>query len=252
MIRPAVLTPTAFLAAACGGDLRPAVHATRADSAGVTIVTTVAGEFVASWSMFSAPAGGRVPPSGRLADGRWPGTGTVAFTAGQQGSGVTRRPMVWYRISRDLAQVEDTVTVLAGADIMVEVSTDPAGRTTGMRVRNPSIRRSSVAAVGPDFLVAGDSDHPEVRVYTPEGVLTTIARWDTPAVPVDAVLLERMKQAERNRAAGDTRAIEEIETPFGSPPPAFHTVLDIGRDRILTLWRDEDDLEYLRVYRIRK
>jgi len=31
-----------------------------------------------------------------------------------------------------------------------------------------------------------------------------------------------------------------------------HTVLDIGTDRILTVWQDEDDLEHLRVYRIVK
>jgi hypothetical protein len=27
-------------------------------------------------------------------------------------------------------------------------------------------------------------------------------------------------------------------------------VLDIGHDRILTVWQDADDLEYLRVYRV--
>lgn len=32
--------------------------------------------------------------------------------------------------------------------------------------------------------------------------------------------------------------------------PPRHRVLEIGRDRILTVWQDPDDLEYLRVYRV--
>jgi hypothetical protein len=32
--------------------------------------------------------------------------------------------------------------------------------------------------------------------------------------------------------------------------PARHRVLEIGHDRILTVWQDADDLEYVRVYRL--
>ncbi len=32
--------------------------------------------------------------------------------------------------------------------------------------------------------------------------------------------------------------------------PPRHRVLDIGRDRILTVWQDDDDLEYLRIHRV--
>ena len=32
--------------------------------------------------------------------------------------------------------------------------------------------------------------------------------------------------------------------------PPRHRILDIGHDHILTVWQDEDDLEYLRVYRV--
>lgn len=32
--------------------------------------------------------------------------------------------------------------------------------------------------------------------------------------------------------------------------PPRNRVLDIGRDRILTVWQDDDDLEYLRIYRV--
>ncbi|MBL8984113.1 MAG: hypothetical protein JNL26_18145 [Gemmatimonadetes bacterium] len=32
--------------------------------------------------------------------------------------------------------------------------------------------------------------------------------------------------------------------------PPRHRMLDIGHDRLLTVWQDEDDLEYLRVYRV--
>lgn len=34
--------------------------------------------------------------------------------------------------------------------------------------------------------------------------------------------------------------------------PPRHRVLDIGTDRILTVWQDQDDLEYLRVYQLRR
>jgi len=34
--------------------------------------------------------------------------------------------------------------------------------------------------------------------------------------------------------------------------PPRHTVLEVGREHLLTVWRDADDLEYLRMYRVRR
>lgn len=34
--------------------------------------------------------------------------------------------------------------------------------------------------------------------------------------------------------------------------PPRHRILEIGRDHLLTIWQDDDDLEYVRVYRVRR
>ncbi|MFN2317435.1 MAG: hypothetical protein ABR551_09500 [Gemmatimonadales bacterium] len=262
---------------------------------------TIAGEFLTSWPMPVAEPGGRIPPSRRLADGRWVGTGLTTFIPGQVASGVSRSPTTWYRISADLSRVEGPVAELPGTERLVEMSTDASGQPTGMRVMDLSIRRASSGTTGADFLLAGENSHPEMRVYTPEGTLTRIIRWAAPVIPVDATILDRMKQAQLSLAAGDQQQIEEIEARFRNPPPAEvvpffsglhldpdqniwvqefstfaadsvhfrvfhadgqylgrlslpprHRVLDVGTDRILTIWQDDDDLEYLRVYQIQR
>jgi hypothetical protein len=262
---------------------------------------TTAGEFLTSWPMPVADPGGRIPPSRRLADGRWVGTGLTTFIPGQAASGISRSPTTWYRISADLSRVEGPVVVLPGTERLVEIPTDASGQPIGMRVMDLSIRRASSGTTGPDFLLAGENSHPEMGVYTPEGVLTTIIRWAAPVIPVDAALLDGMKQAQLSLAAGDQQQIEEIEARFRNPPPAEvvpyfsglhldphkniwvqefstlttdsvhfrvfhadgqylgrlslpprHRVLDVGTDRVLTIWQDDDDLEYLRVYQIQR
>ncbi len=262
---------------------------------------TTAGEFLTSWPMPVGDPGGRIPPSRRLADGRWVGTGLTTFIPGQAASGVSRSPTTWYTISADLSRVEGPVVVLPGTERLVEIPTDATGQPVGMRVIDLSIRRASSGTTGPDFLVAGENSQPEVGVYTPEGRLTTIIRWAAPVIPVDATLLDRMKQAELAFATGDQQQIEEIEARFRNPPPAEvvpffsglhldpdqniwvqefstfaadpvhfrvfdadgqylgrlslpprHRVLDVGTDRLLTIWQDDDDLEYVRVYGLRR
>jgi hypothetical protein len=262
---------------------------------------TTAGEFLTSWPFPAMDPGGRVPPSRRLADGRWLGSGSVRFTAGQAASGIDRTPTTWYRIAADLSRVEDTVAVLPGTERLVITSTSADGRIVGMQVTAPSVARSSAMTTGPDYFVAGENDVPEARFYTTEGALRTIIRWAAPVVPVDEALLAAIMREELLRVEGNEQATQSVETRFQTPPatavvpyfsglhldveenlwvreyatlssdsvrfrvfhrdgqflghlalPPNHTILDITTDRILTVWRDDDDLEYLRVYRVER
>lgn len=262
---------------------------------------SLAGEFLSSWPYPTMDPGGRVPPSQRLADGTWVGSGTVSFSAGEVSGGVTRVPVAWYRISGDLSRVEDTVAIAAGTDRLIITTTGAGGEVTSMQVATLAVGRTSAVAIGGNFLLTGDSEFPEVRRYSTEGVLTSRVRWNDPPAMLDATLFERMKQAalvgseedEVRRASVDARF---AASPPGTPLPHFsglhldplenlwvrgfaplptdssrfrvfdpsgqllgqlalgprHTVLDIGTDRILTMWQDDDDLEYIRVYRIVK
>ncbi len=258
-----------------------------------------AGEFLASWPYPSIDPGGRVPPSQRLVDGRWIGSGTISFTAGQVSGGVTRIPMAWYRISRDLSRVEDTVATVAGTDRLIITSTGAGGQITSMEVTTLAVGRTSVVAVGGAFLLAGDSERPEVRRYTPDGALTTLIRWAAPDAVLDPNVFAQMKRVALAGQEGNESRRASVEARFAASPPGTplphlgglhldphdnrwvrefaplptdsirfrvfdpsgqllgplalgprHTVLDIGSDRILTVWQDDDDLEHLRVYRI--
>jgi hypothetical protein len=257
---------------------------------------TATGDFLASWPIPVIDPAGRIPPSRRLADGRWLGSGLTTFTPGSVTAGLNRAPITWYRIAADFSRVEGTVAVVTGTERLITITTDG-----GMGITSLAISRSSPTTAGSDFLMAGDNTHPEIRSYRPDGTLSTILRWDAPAIPVDAALLERMKQAALRQADGDERGIESVEARFRNTPPAevvpyfsglhldsdeniwvrefntlptdstrfrvFHrdgqflgqlalppnlTVLDIASDRILTVWQDDDDLEYVRVYQIHR
>lgn len=261
---------------------------------------TMDGKFLTSWPMPIAGSAGRISPSFRLADGRWLGRTLVAVSS-ETPAGITRSPIIWYRIAADLSEVEGTVATLLGSERLVVHMTGAAGELLGFGTMPPVLGRTSVATVGPAMLFAGDSDHPEIRTYDAEGAVTTIMRWDAPIQPVNAALLDQMRQTQLGEAGSDVEMAEAIAMRFRSPAPTEavpyfsglhrdnqgnlwvqeyslaatdsvrftvlrgdgqwlgtlalppkNTVLDIASDRILVVWRDEDELEYLRVYGIRK
>lgn len=259
------------------------------------------GAFLTSWPYPAVEGGGQVLPTARLADGRWLATEFASFTAGQVTAGISRVPVTWRLVSADLAAVEGEVVQLAGTERLISVTSGQGGQVMAMRVMSLPLARATAAVGGPDFLLTGDNDRPELRQYTPGGTLSRIIRWQAASIPVDGALLDRMKAAELRRWEGNAEMVEQIEAMYGTPPtlgavPAFaglhrdaegaiwvrefpvlstdsirfrvfgadgqqwgplalgprHTVLDIGRDFLLTVWQDDDDLEHIRLYRLER
>jgi hypothetical protein len=194
----------------------------------------------------------------------------------------------------------DTITEAPGRELVVTRvgGTDDVRAMVESALPAPLGRFSPVTATT-DRFVWGDNSAPEVRFHAVDGSLRRILRWSAPAIPVDAALLARVKQAALAQGEGDDAARRFIESQYAQPSPApvvpyfsdlrfdasgalwvqeytlspgdsvhfrifrsdgqylgrrslppRHRVLEIGYDRILTVWQDAEDLEYLRVYRV--
>lgn len=261
----------------------------------------ISGEFLKSWGYVAAEGIGNLPPSHRLADGSWIASAGLPFGAKDiSAEGVLRQRVRYYRVGADLSALLDTIAETSGRELAVT----RAGTTEDVRamvetaVPAPLGRFSAVAALA-DRFAWGENSAAEVRFHAPNGFLRRILRWSAPAIPVDAALLERVKQAALAQVKGDDVARQVIERQHAhrSPAPVVpyfsdlrfdadsalwvqeyalspgdsvhfrifrsdgqylgrrtlpprHRVLEIGHDRILTVWQDADDLEYLRVYRV--
>lgn len=257
---------------------------------------------VATWPFPNSDSTGRVSPVGRLTDGRWLGTQTSPISPGSSlESGISRTPTIWHLIDSDLSNITNAVATLPGAEQNITIGTGTGGRVSFIQLAALSIGRGSPAAVGSQYLWAGDNSIAELRRYTPSGQIDMIVRWQPVEIPVTDDLLARMKAAELERWDGNPQMIAGVESKFKTPPPAeivpyfqgLHldtdenlwvreyrlfntdsvrftilspdgqelgnlslppksTLLDIVKDQVLTSWQDEDDLEYLRVYRLKR
>jgi hypothetical protein len=267
---------------------------------------STSGAFLASWPFLTTEASGRIFPNHRLADGSWIGSSQFFGGSSMQmpSEGLSRPNIRFFHLSADLATLLDTVATTAGAE-MVMTSSTSGGSGDGMRrmfmFSQPPLGRSAPAMAAGDRFLWGDNASPELRIHAPDGTLRTILRWEGPAIPVDAALIERVKQEAIDRSDGSEAAVQRIEARYATPSPApvvpwfngihvdsegaiwvreyaplladsvrfriFHTdgqllgqrafpprttVLEIGREHILTVWQDDDDLEYVRVYRLKR
>lgn len=263
----------------------------------------VDGQYRAAWTFPTLDGSGRVQPEYRLADGTWISSGAqISFgSSGAPRDGLNRPPVRFFRVSSDLATVLDTLGETSGSEMVLTTSGRSAtGQPTMIMFMPPPLGRSAPYGATGSHFVWGDNASPEVRFHAPDGALEIILRWSPPAIPVDAALLEQLKQAALTRATTE-QARERIEGQYaaGSPAPvvpyfsrlladpeghlwvqAFapfqtdsvrfhifdaegqylgsrslpprHRVLEIGTNHILTVWQDDDDLEYLRVFGITK
>lgn len=266
-------------------------------------VFDTSGGFLTSWPYLSAERVGRIMPSHRLDNGTWVG-GSGLVIGGSDAlppEGVSRRPMRYYALAPDLSAIRDTLAETPGSEMQVSISTGSGGTLRSISVATPPLGRTAPFVAGGDRFIWGDNATPELRVHAPDGTLQTILRWSAPARPVDAALLDAMKQDAIASSDGTEAALGRVEARFSKPPPATeipwfsgllldpegalwvqeyaplttdsvhfrifhpdgqylgrrslgprHRVLEIGRDRILTVWQDDEDLEYLRVYRLRR
>ncbi len=264
---------------------------------------STSGAFLTSWPFLTTEATGRIFPNYRLADGTWIGSSQFFGGSPMQmpSEGLSRPPVHFFHLSADLATLLDSVATTAGAEmVMTSSGTGDAMRRMFM-FSQPPLGRSAPAMATGDRLLWGDNAFPELRIHAPDGTLRTILRWEAPAIPVDAALIERLKQEALDRSDGSEAAVERIEARFAIPSPApvvpwfsgihldaegaiwvreyaplladsvrfriFHTdgqylgqrafpprttVLEIGREHILAVWQDDDDLEYVRVYRMQR
>lgn len=258
------------------------------------------GTVLGTWPFPTLPSGQGVTPLARLSGGNWLGhVRTLPPPSELAASGPNRFPIVWYRIAPGFTALADSLVALPGQEQLINISTDAAGRIAEMRLMQLPISRTSFGASEGRSLVVGDNALPELRRYDSVGGLQSIIRWTPPVVPIDAALLDRMKEAQLREWEGDAAAQEGVARTFDEAPatgvvpyfggiitdsegalwvqdypllprdsvryqvfqsdgqllgrlalPPRHAIRDITRDRILTVWRDDDDLEYLRVYRI--
>ncbi|MFN2317434.1 MAG: hypothetical protein ABR551_09505 [Gemmatimonadales bacterium] len=264
------------------------------------------GAFLGSWRYPSAEGSGRVAPSHRLADGSWVASGGVSFgSGGMPSEGLMRMPMAYFRLDAGLESVLDTIVETPGSEMVIassRASADGGGAVrTMMFIAPPPLGRSTPMTAAGEQVIWGDNASPQLQIHAGDGTLHTILRWAAPAIPVDAALIERVKQAALARAEGNATFQERIEGQYANPSPApvvpyftdvrrdaegalwvqeylivptdtvhfrifdrdgqylgrrslppRHRVIEIGTDHILTVWQDDDDLEYLRVYRLRR
>lgn len=266
----------------------------------LTAVST-SGAYLTAWPYLSVEGAGRIFPSHRLADGSWVSYGSVPRSPREiPAEGLSRRALQYFRLASDLSAILDTLGQPPGSEQFLHVER-VGGVIRMVRPMLPPLGRSSPATAAGDRFIWGDNAFPELRIYAPDGRLTSLLRWDAPAIPVDAALIDRLRQAAIARADGRPQSIETAEIQFAIPSPASvvpyfssvrvdadgaiwvqeylilqtdpvtfrifhpdgqylgrlalpprHRVLDIGVDRILTVWQDDDDLEYLRVYRLHR
>ncbi len=260
------------------------------------------GTFLTSWLYPSIEGSGRVMPSHRLADGSWVASGGFSFgSGGMPSEGLMRPPMAYFRLDAGLESVLDTIAETPGSEMVISSS---GGGTDGRRmvfIAPPPLGRSAPVTAAGDEFVWGDNAAPQLNIHAPDGSLRSILRWSAPAVPVDAALIERVKQAALSLAEGNETAQQRIEGQYSSPSPApvvpyfisarhdlegalwvqeyplvqsdsVHyrifdpdgqylgrrslpprtRVLEIGEGHLLTVWQDDDDLEYVRVYGLRR
>jgi hypothetical protein len=264
---------------------------------------STSGAFLTSWPYLTTEANGRIFPNFRLADGSWIGSTQMFGGSARQmpEEGLSRPPMRAFRLSADLSTLLDTVATTAGTElVLITMSSGDASRRMAM-IGPPQLGRSAPMMAAGERFLWGDNAFPELRIHAPDGTLRTIVRWEAPAIPVDAALIERMKQEAIDRSDGSEAVVQRIESRYAIPSPApvvpwfngihldsegaiwlreyaplltdsvrfriFHTdgqllgqralpprttVLEIGREHLLTMWQDDDDLEYLRVYRLRR
>lgn len=256
------------------------------------------GTFLGSWRYPSVEGSGRLAPTHRLADGSWAASGS--FTFGRPPEGLMRPPMAYFRLDAGLETVLDSIVVTPGPEMVMTTSGGSEGRVMAFFAPPPLGRSSPFAAAGSEF-VWGDNAAPQLNIHAEDGTLRTILRWSAPAIPVDAALIERIKQSALAQTTGSEAVRQRIEAQFATPSPApvvpyfinlrhdtegalwvqeyqpvqtdsvhlrifdrdgqylgrrtlppRHRILEIGRDHLLTIWQDDDDLEYVRVYRVRR
>jgi hypothetical protein len=261
----------------------------------------LSGEFLRSWQYLAADGIGSLPPSHRLADGSWIASAGLPFDAEDiAAEGILRQRVRYYRVGADLSALLDTIADTPGRELAVTRAggADDVRSMVESAVPAP-LGRYSAVAVAADRFAWGQNSAAEIRFHAADGSLHRILRWSATAIPVDAALLERAKQAALAQAEGDDAARRSIERQYAHPSPApvvpyfsdlrfdadgalwiqeyalspgdsvhfrifrndgqylgrralpaRHRVLEIGHERILTVWQDADDLEYLRVYRL--
>jgi hypothetical protein len=264
------------------------------------------GEFLTSWLFPSAEGSGRLNPGHRLDDGTWVASAGMMFGGGSMPTeGLIRQPARYVRVSSDLATVLDTIVETPGSEMVLTssgASADGGGAVrTMIFIAPPPFGRSTPLTAAGEQVIWGDNASPQLHVHATDGTLRRILRWTAPAVPVDAALIQRVKQEALARAEGNVAAQERIEGQYANPSPApvvpyfsnarydsegalwvqeyltvptdsVHfrifapdgqylgrrslpprtRVLEIGESHLLTVWQDDDDLEYVRVYGLRR
>ncbi|MGD8277162.1 MAG: 6-bladed beta-propeller [Gemmatimonadota bacterium] len=145
-----------------------------------------------------------------------------------------RRNVTYVRYAVDGALI-DTLAVLPGPEMVVSGGPVAGGFT--MSMTSPLIAHTSQQAVIGSRLVAGNTEHFELRVYGPDGSLNRLTRDPSRDLPVeasewDAVVAENMADAE---TPDERRAVQELATlrPAPATRPAFDRFL---ADRAGYLW----------------
>jgi hypothetical protein len=261
------------------------------------------GSYLTSWPYLSVRGMGRIMPTYRLDNGSWVGSAGLTFggSDAMPAEGLTRRPVAYYAMTPDLSMIRDTLAVTPGSEMRVTISTGGGGTMRAISIATPPLGRSAPAVAGGNRLIWGDNARPELHIHDPGGALRSIIRWEAPAIPVEAALVEAMKQDAIANSDGSEGSMGRVEARFAEPPPTTevpwfsnlfldpdnalwvqeyaplqtdavhfrifdpdgqylgrrslpprHRVLEIGSDAILTVWQDDDDLEYVRVYELRR
>lgn len=225
----------------------------------------------------------------RLSDGRLiaGGSWSTAQLAEDVAPGLYRPGTAIFRFAPD-GRLQDTVTVIAGADM---ASVDVEGRRV---VGLPHFARQPATAVVRDEVYAATGDSLEIRVHRPSGELLRIIRGPQLDLAYSPADLRAQRDAQVAAAGGDRTRFDplfaamplppqrpaharmfvdpagsvwlepfagfvDVDRPwtvFGPDgrllgavemPPSLH-VLEIGDDHVLGIWRDELDVEYLRLH----
>ncbi len=205
--------------------------------------------------------------------------------------GLVRDRVALRRFAPD-GTLADTVGTFSGNEShrSIQSSLDKTGSGT-MRIRNAPVpfARTFHAAAGGKTVAVGVTDRMEVRAYGPDGALLRIVRGPGTPRTVDAAQREAWINANGGREpaapfpatlpafqslALDAEGhlwVETFQAPGDPPGPSRWKVFDpeghylgdvtmperfqpleIGGDYVLGLWKDDLDVEHVRLYALRK
>lgn len=219
----------------------------------------LSGEFLTSWTYLLAEGIGSLPLTHRLGDGSWIASAGRPFeSADISADGVLRQRLRFYRLSADLSVLLDTIAEVPGRELAVTRvgKSDDVRAMVELAVPAPLGRFSPVIAAS-DRFAWGENAVPEVRFHAADGSLGRILRWSAPAIPVDAALLARVKQAALVQAEDDSATQRSIEAQYAHPSPA--TVVPYFSDLLVdaddALWVQEyalspSDSAHFRIFRV--